>query len=1020
MSVIDEIRAEREDLARVLKKHAGIRKIVEDLYPDSAHFIYELLQNAEDAGAKKATFALSSTALVFTHDGRPFNRKDIEAITDIGEGTKAGDTDKIGQFGVGFKAVFAYTETPRIWCKEFAFEIKDLVLPYALPSDPLLKNQTRFEFPFNSGKKAVTAAYDETATGLRHLAETTLLFLTTLESILWTNQEGEKGEILRIGHSKHHVEIIREINGVATDSPHFLKFDAPIPDLGRQRVGLAFDLSLLRDVKAFTAGKPLRDQFRIVPADPGKVAIFFPAEKETSGLRFHLHAPFVPELSRASVKDTPANRPLFEKLAGLTAECLHEIKALGLLNAEFLAVLPNPKDSLPLRYDCIRQAVIAEMNEAPLTPTYDKTHAPAKSAADGPAALKRLLTSSDLDLLLGRSGIPLRWVVSPAQRNSDAGRFLSGLAITRVTVGSLIEGVLRRPAAEQVAWLSEKEIPWHQHLYAYLWSALPKDYTRVRLLDLLKQATLVRRKDGTYARGEDSFFAGSLEAGDDGFPPAEPGLYTSGEDRDEQDDAKKMLKELGVREVTEQDRVKAILDQRYTKNALSPKLADLARFVALVEKEPSRAKDFEHYFIFKRQDGKWGQPAQVFLDAPFLNIGLAEYYRALADQRGPMALATDYENCDVSHARIADFAKATGAICKLPIHETKCRANPDSSRLLSASGFWTSTGINRDYAMPGLDKAIAAPAEAISRLIWATMCTLPHYPDYLQACYRNNKSNDTRTAPSQLVHQLRSLSWVPQSDGLFVRPRDATREKLPAGFPFDAGWPWIKAIQFGEGAKQTAEALGEKAKAATSLGFESADEAGLWLRLKESGIDPRTLLEQIERKGKAPQPEDVVRDPVRRRRKVLESQLDAPTNESVLRERQIQAGISEVTARAKAYLRSKYSVDGQLVCQSCDEEMPFKLPSSGEYYFEAVQCLPDDKVRHFQNRLALCPTCAAMYQHARETNDEDVRDRILNAETEDQAPAVEVSVRLAGSDQTVRFVGTHWFDLKTVLDTSDE
>ena len=58
MNVLEEVRREREDLARVLKKHAGIRKIVEDLYPDSAHFIYELLQNAEDAGATEANFTL--------------------------------------------------------------------------------------------------------------------------------------------------------------------------------------------------------------------------------------------------------------------------------------------------------------------------------------------------------------------------------------------------------------------------------------------------------------------------------------------------------------------------------------------------------------------------------------------------------------------------------------------------------------------------------------------------------------------------------------------------------------------------------------------------------------------------------------------------------------------------------------------------------------------------------------------------------------------------------------------------
>src|SRR5439155_26494793 len=108
MNVIDQVRHDREDLARVLKRHTGIRRIVEDLYPDSAHFIYELLQNAEDTGAAEAWFTLSRSCLVFEHNGRPFNRGDIEAISEIGEGAKTADDDKSGRFGVGCKAVFPY------------------------------------------------------------------------------------------------------------------------------------------------------------------------------------------------------------------------------------------------------------------------------------------------------------------------------------------------------------------------------------------------------------------------------------------------------------------------------------------------------------------------------------------------------------------------------------------------------------------------------------------------------------------------------------------------------------------------------------------------------------------------------------------------------------------------------------------------------------------------------------------------------------------------------------------------
>src|SRR5216683_6549184 len=185
MSVIQEVRQEREDLARVLKKHVGIRKLVEELYPDSAHFIYELLQNAEDAGATEACFTLTKTSLIFEHNGRPFEPRDIFAITDIGEGTKAEDDDKIGRFGVGFKAVFAYTETPYIWSPTFSFKITDLVLPIELDSTPDLEKRTRFEFPFNNLKKPADIAVAEVEEGLRDLSETTLLFLTHLISVTW-------------------------------------------------------------------------------------------------------------------------------------------------------------------------------------------------------------------------------------------------------------------------------------------------------------------------------------------------------------------------------------------------------------------------------------------------------------------------------------------------------------------------------------------------------------------------------------------------------------------------------------------------------------------------------------------------------------------------------------------------------------------------------------------------------------------------------------------------------------------
>ena len=89
----------------------------------------ELLQNAVDAFSDTAGDALEVLITVegdkfmFMHNGKKFSEKDVEGISDVGNGDKANDSKKIGYKGIGFKSVFLPSvENVTILSGDFCFE----------------------------------------------------------------------------------------------------------------------------------------------------------------------------------------------------------------------------------------------------------------------------------------------------------------------------------------------------------------------------------------------------------------------------------------------------------------------------------------------------------------------------------------------------------------------------------------------------------------------------------------------------------------------------------------------------------------------------------------------------------------------------------------------------------------------------------------------------------------------------------------------------------------------------------
>ncbi|WP_010660163.1 sacsin N-terminal ATP-binding-like domain-containing protein [Brucella anthropi] len=1036
MSVIAEVRREREDLARVLKKHTGIRKIVEDLYPDSAHFIYELLQNAEDREASQVSFILFEDKLTFTHNGESFRPKDIYGITDIGEGTKADDEDRIGRFGVGFKAVFAFTESPHIWSPTFSFKITELVLPSEIDSLPGLGTQTRFDFPFNNPKKSREDAHREIKAGLNEIAESTLLFLPNIESIKWQIGDSVSGEVLRIEHTRKHVEVLKQVNGQTTTSAHFLKFDQAVKGLEKQRVAIAFALDFAPNVKSLSTDKALAQQLKIVPA-PGQVCVFFPANKESSGLRFHLHAPFVPELSRASIKETPANHPLYDQLAALCASALHEIRDLGLLTTEFLGVLPNAQDALGkgYGYEQIRDSIIRAMKTEPLFPTHGKGHAPADRLVQAKASLKELLGEDDIKYLIEYDDEPPLWAAPRALQGTNVERFMTALEIRDWDIEDFVDcldekttvGSWKGVDKEFLTWLGHKTVEWHQQLY----SLLDRESEAQSALYRLKRCQLIRLSDGSYATGNACHFADERDLSAEGVRCVDPAVYTSGKSKAQQENARRFLESLGVTGVGERQLVEALLKSKYTGDNREfnqrTYLADLRRFIKLLDEEPSAAALLAGHALFVGKDNRWRKASEIYLDVPYLETGLEEYFglKGTVTQLAP--LADFYESLKIDTMKIARFVEKLGAHTTVSISRASCDKNPQWNHLRSAPGERYTSPIDRDFVLDRFGALSAKKSVGLARLVWRTMSSLSdtnhgydssHYKNPLRAVYRKNERGGARFADSQLVHQLRQGDWVPQKGGEFVKPSHARAELLPEGFTFDAGWPWIKAIQFGRNIElQSQKAQAEAAavferqrrdhEAAKSLGFSNAETARKFAAMPAE--EQERALAEYERRASIALPDHEPGNRERRRERLLSQSSAAPGRRTEERARSVSIGRDEVKAEAKQYLRQQYTnADAEQICQICKDVLPFKVDDTS-YYFEAVEFLPELRRHYDQNYVCLCPNHAAMFRHAnrsRSTLRKNIAEQVEN----------ELGVTLAERDETIYFTKTHLADLQTIID----
>lgn len=423
----NQLTQDRKDSVRLLNKPSmrGIRAGIVEKYSEKAHFVYELLQNADDVAATEVRFILRKSGLYFIHNGNVHftvtapddlqNIGHINAITAIGDSNKINDSEaRIGKFGIGFKAVFQYTNTPHIYDPSISFKIEDLIVPVLLPQEPhplRRANETLFYFPFDRIEKSAQHAVDEIEEKLKNLPFP-LLFLRNLKKITWETDNGMKGNY-NLPPLSTDAEIADDLRNLEDFSNREkLKIHTHTQIIGKKSVHQRF-LRFSRavsDKQAVEIVFLLDNENNINFAQKHPAYCFFPT-KVMTGLRFIVHAPFLLSDSREGIRQSERwNEFLVVQLAELVA---HSVEILAntkeIAQETLFQALPFERSDLDNLFAPIADAVLQRLHQVALLPTEnidEKVNIDNAYLAENKNT-QALCDSSKLENILGKGA---RWI----------------------------------------------------------------------------------------------------------------------------------------------------------------------------------------------------------------------------------------------------------------------------------------------------------------------------------------------------------------------------------------------------------------------------------------------------------------------------------------------------------------------------------------------------------------------------------------------------------------------------------
>ncbi|MDY0223078.1 MAG: hypothetical protein RBR67_18260 [Desulfobacterium sp.] len=993
------------------------------LYTDKTHFIFELLQNAEDAKATKVSFDLYDDSLRVYHNGRFFNEKDVRGICGVGEGTKTDDLSQIGKFGIGFKSVYAYTRTPEIHSDNEHFLIEHYVRPFQAEKRKSgeidRKGSTLLIFPFDNPDVKKEKAYKEISNRLKRLTPRTLLFLKNIVEICWSVCGNTKGVLRR--SSPTVADIARKVtvessfpkgNGVPIKED-WLVLERPVSlphKEGIVSVEIAFLLDLQED-----------NQYTIVPLNDAPLVVYFPTEKYTR-LGFLIQGPYRTTPSRDNIpKNDDWNSFLISETIELIKEAFFKLRESGDLNIRVLEAMPiRPLDfSEESMFRSIFNAVRIFLRQEEMLPATGGTYISANKArlADS-SYLRDLISGKQLTELCGSSD-DLKWVTGDVSENKtpDLWRyFRDQLDIKELRPETLVTFDINY-------FLRNQTDEWMIRFYHFLSerSAMWRAKENVRPEGPFRSKAIIRLSDGNHVqpfRHDDvpNAYLGPLATSD--IPCVKEQIL--------QDPlCEKFLKTLGLKEPDVFDEVINCILPKYSddKNrslvTLDENVKDIKKILMAKKTDySSRQKKLKEeidglaYISTTNLQDKpqFKDPGNVY----FRNSILLRYFD---DGSYEHFLDCRYDDSLLNFKE--DDWKVLGVQTKPFRIEFKPNLTPEKLFDLRGQEGETYQISLSDFRLNGLKKFLSRFSTTtdigekidLARLLWNMLAESADeygklfFSGYYKWFYRKEKS---KHFTAKFCRQLIEAKWLPGAEDKFYRPQDILQSEIHEGF--QECEKLVEVLGVGSEAIKKQTEYETKSKLAKRLGV-TFDDIQLLKDHPDAFEKWKVSLSVIE-EGNGLEDESGAAYSDRRAAKIAQEAIEA---EEVKREtKKRRERVSKINARQ--WLEGQYTNhEGKIFCQICRHEMPFKKPTpdNDKYYFECVELFKGLKKESERLHLALCPLCAAKYKvfiKNRAEQSEIVRKTIM----EGRDRTIPIALETVG--YTINFGVKHYNDLKIFLE----